>query len=57
MTICGVLNEYLSNEILPNSVELLGIYGRVCLFHTQLMGLLVNLVFGFFRCASTVSTF
>ncbi|XP_046437813.1 histone-lysine N-methyltransferase SMYD3-like [Daphnia pulex] len=31
MTICGVLNEYLSNEIFPNSVELLGIYGRMCI--------------------------
>lgn len=30
LTICGVLNEYLSDEILPNAVELLGIYGRVC---------------------------
>lgn len=28
-TICQVLNEYLSDVILPNTAELLGIYGRV----------------------------
>lgn len=31
MTICEVLKEYLSEVILPNSAELLGIYGRVSL--------------------------
>lgn len=30
VTICGVLNQYLSDSVLPNTAELLGIYGRVC---------------------------
>lgn len=28
-TICEVLKDYLSDTILPNPVELMGIYGRV----------------------------
>lgn len=32
LTICEVLKEYLSDTILPNPVELLGIYGRVSPF-------------------------
>jgi len=31
LTICEVLKEYLSDTILPNPVELLGIYGRMCI--------------------------
>ncbi|XP_057370124.1 histone-lysine N-methyltransferase SMYD3-like [Daphnia carinata] len=37
LTICGVLNEYLSDEILPNAVELLGIYGRMCVNSFNIM--------------------
>ncbi|KAK4881149.1 hypothetical protein RN001_004468 [Aquatica leii] len=30
MSLCGVLSELLGNEFMPNTVELMGIYGRMC---------------------------
>ena len=61
-TICEVLKDYLSDTILPNPVELLGIYGRVSSFlfsSTRTLTLLIYHpnVFDLFRyrCASTVS--
>ncbi|KAF5299334.1 hypothetical protein FQA39_LY02507 [Lamprigera yunnana] len=29
-SLCGVLSEFLGNEFMPNPIELMGIYGRMC---------------------------
>lgn len=39
-SLCGVLNTFLSDTLIPNPVELLGIYGRVCIL--QFMILMLN---------------
>ncbi|KRT79564.1 hypothetical protein AMK59_8131 [Oryctes borbonicus] len=31
MSLCGVLKEFLNDTMIPNPVELLGIYGRMCI--------------------------
>ena len=61
MTICAVLNEYLSDVILPNTAELLGLYGRVCCrsgcwrcFQSQSCIYIFFILF--LRCALTVLT-
>lgn len=44
MSLCRVLNEFLKDIMLPNSVELLGIYGRVHFYIIRLKYLISFLI-------------
>lgn len=52
-SLCGVLFDFLGEYSLPNSAELMGLYGRVSNFSSPIPTLFVVV----FRCALTVLTF